>query len=175
MELLFNRNLSNDELRRVIRNIYTVTNVPKLRAFQYRLLMSGVVLNTQLFKWGIREDNLCSFCREEAEDPAHFFYRCEEVKNLWGRATPFFKTFQDVDLDLTLENVMCNKLVCKTSSIINFLCLVFKHYLYVTRCKGDRLNLYDLKRYVWKYENNERYIATKNGQLVKHQRKWHPS
>ena len=54
--------------------LYSVTNVPKYRSFQYRLLQRALVMNTHLYKWKIRGDELCSFCNEEREVSEHLFF-----------------------------------------------------------------------------------------------------
>ena len=51
---------------------YTMTNVPKLRSFQYRLLQRGIITNIQLCRWGIVSNEKCSFCMEEPWNTSSF-------------------------------------------------------------------------------------------------------
>ena len=66
-------------------DIFRITNIPKYRSFQYRLLQRGLVTNVHLFKWQMRQDELCTFCRTEVESMVHLFFECKVVKSLLAR------------------------------------------------------------------------------------------
>ena len=61
------------------KEVYKITNVPKYRSFQYRLLQRGIVTNIHLKKWGLSETDLCSFCHLQKETLMHLFTSCEHV------------------------------------------------------------------------------------------------
>ena len=42
-----------------------------IRAFQYKLLKNVLFLNKMLYRFGILQDTLCSFCSLEEETPIH--------------------------------------------------------------------------------------------------------
>ena len=72
--------LSWNEFQTFFRNIYKVTNNNKLRSFQYRLLNRAIVVNAHLYRWGILDTNLCTFCNLEKETVMHIMYECTYVK-----------------------------------------------------------------------------------------------
>ena len=49
------------------KNKKKLTNVPKLRSFNYRILQRGPTTAVQLFKWGLEENDRCQFCGIEIE------------------------------------------------------------------------------------------------------------
>ena len=72
-----------EELSQMFANIYKVTNFPKLRSFQYRLL----VFNKQLKLWKITTDDSCINCKQstETENVWHFFIECPVALTVWQK------------------------------------------------------------------------------------------
>ena len=58
---------------------------------QYRLLQRALVTNVHLFKWKIRENDLCTFCSLAKETISHVIFQCEVVQNLWTKVFDFIK------------------------------------------------------------------------------------
>ena len=69
--------VSEADLVSSIKRIYCISNVPQVRSFHYRLLCRGLVLNMHLYKWKMRDDNVCSQCELYKETYGHLFYSCE--------------------------------------------------------------------------------------------------
>ena len=155
------------------KHIFTVTNIAKYRSFQYRILQRGLITNIHLEKWSILPSNLCSFCKEEVETVEHLLYSCPKVKEIWGQLIPFLhEEYGQQQIDLTARNVILNTIVPRKNNIINFICLITKHYIYSQRCLKGQLNVHGLKNAIKKIENIEKYIAVKNDKLAVHSRKW---
>ena len=168
----FQRDFGNDEARKLFKITYVVTNVPKFRSFQYRLMNYALILNTHLFRWGMLRSNECSFCANEKETIIHLFWLCPLVQNMWSKIKhELFIDYNEDENPLTFENVFFN-CVSRSVHINNFICLLFKQYVYRQRCLGRNLNFTDFNVYVKEIEYMEKYIATKNNSLGKHQRKW---
>ena len=66
---------------KIFQQIYSVTNVPRLRSFQYRMLQRGLVTNIQLYNWKLIETELCTFCLQESETVIHLFCDCTSGLN----------------------------------------------------------------------------------------------
>ena len=154
-------------------DIYKVTNVPKYRSFQYRLLQRGIVTNIQLYKWNISNTQLCSFCGEEVETLVHLFVTCEKVKTLWTKIQEYYgKRFKVTHMDMSSCGIIFNKVVVKKNHIMNFVCLISKQFIYRCRCQNEELVFDKLRNQIQYVENIEKYIAIKNGKLRYHERKW---
>ena len=76
------------------KNIYTLARSVALdsysRIFQYKCLNNILYLNLPLFRMGISESSLCSYCQEHDETIQHLFYNCNISNTLWSELTNFF-------------------------------------------------------------------------------------
>ena len=154
-------------------SIFLITNLPKLRSFQFRLLHGAIVLNSHLYRWKMRPDNLCSFCDSEKEDINHFLFSCPISNSLWKDLCELCYHEFAQKTELTFENVVFNRLCQKSViNVSNFLCLVTKQFLYRQRCLGLTPIFSDLKCYIYQLKNFEKYIAVKNDNLKIFTNKW---
>ena len=161
-------------LRKAFKTLYITTNIPKLRSFQYRLLHRALVLNSHLFRWGLTEDNLCTFCKETKETIEHLLVECHFSQTVWFAMQNFVKRFSNETFSLQKSQLLLNCVHPNPGHVFNFICLVTKQYLYRKRCQKDLPNVNELNGVILSYENVEKYNAIKNNMLVKHQKKWHP-
>ena len=167
-----NKEVQYDQLSRCFREVFLTTNIPKYRSFQFRLLHRAIVTNIHLHRWGKLDSNLCSFCGKEPETYSHLFVLCDNIKQLWiGLEREMYK-FNDQDINFGVDAVLNNKLVPNPRNVKNFICLLFKQYIYRQRCIGDKLNLEKFIFIVNSSKNIERYIAVKNGNERKYRQKW---
>ena len=126
-------------------HIYKVTNVPKFRSFQYRLLQRGLVTNITLYKWKFIESDLCTFGKMEKESLSHLFWLCPIVRNLWEEVKMFIEDRFNIDIDLNVVTIILNELCVPISHVGNFICLITKQYIYRQRCMKKELNFVQLK------------------------------
>ena len=156
--------------------VYSLTNVAKYRSFQYRVLHRALVTNVHLERWGLRPNDCCSFCGTEKETILHMLIECDRVQDLWNSLFEYFKDkFKDVQVVLSSPNIILNRIAVnkKSSHVLNFLCLVAKQYIYRQRCLNQSIHFPMLESIFRRIEFTEKYIATKNGKLLKHNVKWY--
>ena len=55
----------------------------KTQFFQYKILQDILFHNSWLNKCKMLGDNLCTFCKTEAENKGHLFWECNEVIEFW--------------------------------------------------------------------------------------------
>ena len=163
------------DFTRAHKAIYKLTNVPKFRSFQYRLLQRGLVTNIQLSKWGIKEDDLCSFCQQGRETYTHLFWECELVRKIWEQIERDIQSRYQIPVVLNAQNVIFNTITEQEYHVANFICLIVKQYIYRQKCLQKVLSIDELKAQIEKIERMEKYIATKNNKLNKHVTKWEKS
>ena len=82
-------------------DIYRITNVPKYRSFQYRLLQRGLVTNIQLHKWGLTSTDMCTYCNRHRETIQHLLCECENIQPMWESVRLFIKEKFAVDCIIT--------------------------------------------------------------------------
>ena len=120
-------------------DIFRITNVPKYRSFQYRLLQRGLVTNIQLNKWNNKPSDLCYYCKEFKETLVHLFFECQIVKGFWTEIGDYIKSKYHYQINMTAANIILNRVIEKKNHVINFLVLLAKQYIYSQRCLGTRL------------------------------------
>ena len=162
-------NLQEDEVFEAFNHLYTLTYDIKIRMFQFKVLHRIIPLNKFLFRIGIVEMYNCSFCHVEPESIIHIFCECNVTRNLWF----------DIQTWLTENNVniqSCSKedlILCNTGVyILDILCLVFKYYIFVKKCKQEELTVQGFRALLKRIYETDRYIVQTKNKYDKWKTKW---
>ena len=161
-----------DQLIMCCKDVYKVTNITKYRSFQYHLMFRALSTNIHLKHWGMRDNDLCSFCNLHRETLSHLFVMCPKVQPLWLSFENWITIFSTNHINFSIDTVLCNKLIDNLAHLFNFLCLLLKQYIYKQRCLGKPLAFISYKTLVNSIRNIEKFIAIKNGKVLKHNKKW---
>ena len=62
---------------------FTVTIETEIREFQYKVLNNLVLTNERLFRLGLSDSPLSTFCKQEVESFEHIFFYCNVTKAFW--------------------------------------------------------------------------------------------
>ena len=68
-----------------------------------------------------------------------------------------------------------NEVTTKKSSVVQFICVVTKQYIYSQRCLGKQLSFQEVKAKISKLKSIEKYIAVKNNKVDLYIKKWERS
>ena len=157
-------------------NIYNLSRSISIdsysRIFQYKCLNNILYLNCSLFKMGISDSPLCSFCHNENETFSHLFFTCRVTYNVWLDLINFFSSKIDIP-PLTLQSAVVGFLGEYHGNLfLNNILLMYKITIYRNRAKNTitaRNVLSNLKQ----RENIEKSIALSNNKFKFHLKKWH--
>ena len=69
-------------------------------------------------------------------------------------------------------NVIWNLVSDKKCSVVNFICLFVKQYIYRKRCQGQDLKIQEIQIELKQQESIEKFYATRNSTVSKHNKKW---
>ena len=133
------------------KDIYKVTNVPKLRSFQFRLLHRGVITNVHTYHWKKITSDKCTFCHKHRESYLHLFVYCEYVQKhsntLWKNCDSFMSSqITNVDICFDTNTVITNRIVTTNPYYYKILiCLTTNQYIYQKRCFGQIPTFTELK------------------------------
>ena len=136
-ELDIGKSVQTKEFIALFKCLYVTTNIPKLRSFQLRLLHRAVVLNSHLYRWGLRADNRCTFCKQEKETILHLFVDCPNVRTMWENLATFVLETTNCNMSITAEHIIFDRTVKDQKNVVNFLTLLTKQFIYGCRCKGS--------------------------------------
>jgi hypothetical protein len=129
--------------------VYSTTIDTKLRWFQYRLLMNCLYLNKDLYKFKLKDTELCSFCNKHVETIEHLFINCEVSTKLYSEISIWLKEYSIVLPELSLSLLIVGPHSSTKSSIfINFLLLLYKTYIYRAKLNGSQLEINGFKAYL---------------------------
>ena len=82
-----------------------------------------------LYRFGISQDSLCSFCCLEEDNPMHIFYSCNHTRILWERLKYYIQNNLDLP-SLTSQSTILGFTNSESENfIINHLLLIFKYYI----------------------------------------------
>ena len=113
------------------------------------------------------------FVHKHPETYVHLFVMCELIRPIWIKIERFMYQFDDTDIDFNIVNVIANLLTPSSrKNVKNFICLLFKQYLYRQRCLQKTPNFNQFQRIVWQTKNIERFIAVKNNKESHYIKKW---
>ena len=62
---------------------FCITKDTKLQNFQFKLLHIILPVNSFLYKCGLKETELCTFCMKTKENLLHLFWNRNLVQNCW--------------------------------------------------------------------------------------------
>lgn len=159
-------------MSRLFKKIRKTTSCTKLIYFQYRLVTKSLTTNIHVAKWNENVSELCTFCKTCKETTVHLFFECKAVQKLFKALTKWLNYFHAINITLTKTLVLFNNYSKRQSTLINFVLLVTKFYIYKCKVQNVDLNFVNLVSDIKSYQNIERLIAFKNDKLYQYARKW---
>ena len=164
-------NLDREEYSKNFVSLLKVTKSTKLRDFQYRLLLGKLVFNDDLYKWGKRNSNECTFCGKHCESFQHIFVECEFTSNIWKAIKEMCDQF-NIEAIIDINSVFMNSINSVTTHIINYICLIIKQYVYRCRCTDNKPVMWSEE--IDRIHDYELFESRNNGQLNRHCKRWMP-
>ena len=73
---------------------------------------------------------------------------------------------------MTYKNVIMNTVHEERTHIANFVILVYKQYVYRSKCQGHKPQYAQLKSIVYQSKNIEKYYALKNQNFRRYAKRW---
>ena len=139
--------LSKEDFLNFFLNTLSSTASTKLRDIQIRILHHTLVTNETLLKWGVLNDNRCTFCHVEIESIAQLLIRCRYATNVWKHIE---NSLQNAGVTIVLTEVDKLLGIATNENInmkaINLINMVIKQYICLQMFK---------KISIWAYGSRE--------------------
>ena len=170
---VLSESIAHERYEKAFVNLQKVTNCTKLRDFQYRLLHKKLPSNRELYRWGIKSSDICTFC-EEVDSITHLLFHCNYVKTLWCKLEEYLKfTYEHVgSLDFSVNARIVNDVHMKAGNIVNLYVLLLKQNIYRAKCEGKKQVFERFLQEVKMLHNIELYNAKLNNKVQLHIEKW---
>ena len=171
----WNQEFENENLnwKNIFQTPYMCTVSSKLRNFQYKYLMRIVATNKMLIKFKLVSSNLCDFCSMEIETVNHLFWTCINAQTFWLHNKNEYFNNRNININLDLLKITFGlQTQCRYTSVIHFVILSAKYYIYINKCRKTIPHLEGFKMYLSKCIEIDKQIAFKNDTLQQHYEKW---
>ena len=171
--------VTQEQYEKSFQHLYKVTNITKLRNFQYRLLVNAIPANDKLFHWKKVDSQKCEYCNDNKQTTKHLLFNCTFInEKIWRRFQKLVNNVMEIkatELNIpTPENMLLNNYHSSPGHIVNFMLLLAKQYIYACKCCKTKPSFKILMDKINLAQVTEKFNATRKNKLYKHLRKWAP-
>ena len=160
------------EFKKCFSRINKITNIVKLRNFQFRLLHNKIFCNNVLSHWGVVPNNCCEYCEKHLKQtPLHLFFESDYTQNLWNKTKEYLSRY-DLDCEISAQNIILNNVDDRPSSIVNFIILLVKQLIFRYKCEKKRLVFTNIENEIDTMYHIEKYNAIQGNNYHRHVKKW---
>ena len=99
----------------------------RTQEFQYRLLNNYLNTKDRLCKFGISEDDSCSFCNKVPETLEHLFITCIYVQTFWKNLLEWYRQFSSEVITIDLRTIVLGWRTADPPILDNFILQVRNH------------------------------------------------
>ena len=130
---------------RTYRNITTITFNNKFKWFQFNINRGSLKVNSIISKFVRNQSENCTFCHIHQEDILHLFWACERVKAFFTSLNPFLMSINIPWPPTSRENFLFGDARKSFLSETEYIFLIIKYYIWVSRCMKNDLSMEALK------------------------------
>ena len=147
-ELGFINKEDHKSFNKVIRSI----NEIRLKDFQYKVTNKILVTKSFLRKINKIGNNICEYCNLQPETIYHLYIECEIVRRFWNELRIWLSNNSTVIIEFGEKQILfaCQD---KRNTLRNYLCIIAKYYIYVTKFTRNSLLLENVISLLKKHSN----------------------
>ena len=121
-----------------------------------------------------KDSSLCYYCKTQIETIEHLLFDCICVQRFWKDVSMYLQGYLDINQSLNKKDVIIGVKNSENDKLTNFVFLLVKRYIYVTRCIQKTLNLSAFINMLTEYCKLELLGARLKGNMSKFDVKWIP-
>lgn len=123
-----------DEWQEIYLWPFSSTRETKLQSFQYRVHHRTITCNRLLFRYKIKDSDLCSLC-DQQDTLEHFFFQCPSNRKFWAMVFRWIKAASNMELShLSIKEILVGVPRSHPQSRkINFLILSARFFIHRQR------------------------------------------
>ena len=111
---------------------FKCTKETKLGEFQFKLLHRRITTNDHLYKTGLKQSDLFTFCGEETD----LFLRCKYSKTFWGEFSQYLpQNTSNMEGFVPSEAILLGIVTESKHSLLHHLILLARHHIYICKLK----------------------------------------
>ena len=152
----------------------TVNVDHKTKELQYKILNNYLNTNARLKRIKILDDDLCSFCNEEAETLEHLFLSCVHVRRFWNEFLGWYLQFSQTEINIDYRTVVLGWRTADPPLLENFILLTAKSFIFRSKINSNPPSLTYFKKVFISCYLKERYSCNKYHKKMSLMDKWSP-
>ena len=117
--------------------------------------------NARLKRIKILDDDLCSFCNEEAETLEHLFLSCAHVRKFWNDFLGWYLQFSQTEINIDYRTVVLGWRTADPPLLENFILLTAKSFIFRSKINSNPPSLIHFKKVLISCYLGERYSCIK--------------
>ena len=160
----------------VCKAIYATCIDTYSRQLQFKIVHNFLTVNNLLYKWKLKETNLCSYCNVEPETLINIFCHCHVTKTFYCRINDYLRQCNVVLPELTEQFVLYGVTDITDGhnrKLVQHINILYKEIVFKCRDNNSDLTLTHFKARMSNLEKIERRIAISRNKLHVHLDKWH--
>lgn len=166
--------ISKENWKRIFAFPFKITKYPAMQWFQTCINHNILVTNSYLCKIKLRDDSLCYFCKLEDETIIHLFWQCNKTQQFLKDLTRWLNMYH-IKCDVHEENFILGiQKNTSATTILSFILLYAKYFIYTTRCNQQNLNFEVFKKKLLQIYKIHMEIAISNNNLPVFEKDWNP-
>ncbi len=127
--------------------------------------------NSKLYKWGMKLDNKCDFCKHKEENYTHLFYKCEKIQTFWREVKRWIQKETDTYINFIGSEILLGTPE-DTPPLFDIFLITAKMQIYYYKFNGIIPNLDGFIRRVNNIKCIENYITVKNNKTQVYNKTW---
>ena len=124
-----------------------IKNDNRMKWLQYQIVRNSLFTNHKVNKFNRNISPLCRNCFS-VEKIGHMMKDCGQAEELWNEIKAFFNNFLENPLEFTVRNILFGYHNESMNSIVNFVILVAKAYIWKSKFEHTPLQILLFKKYL---------------------------
>ena len=116
-----------------------------------------------------KENNLCSYCNQEAESITHLLFHCGTVAKFWKTLKIWLERKSNINIQIVLKEIIFSSPV---QALLSYIITVAKYYIYKSKFYLKNVSIKGFENFLKQKFLSEMYIAKLNKTFDKFLGKW---
>ena len=136
---------------RTFKSLKNICKETKLRVFQFKLIHRTIVTKKELFRFGIKTDDVCLYCGDK-DSIEHSFIECVFTKLFMQNVLDWFNQVNECQISPSTEETLFGITASSLDTTIirkfDYTTLFMRHYIYSSKLNSLAISIQDFIRYL---------------------------
>ena len=163
---------TKESLKKVYSLPFVTTLETKLQIFQYKIIHNILPTRCSLYRIKLCDSEICQLCKLQPQTLPHLLYRCSVISNFWSAFQRLWLGKNKNRITFTESNILFGWHDNTTESILNYVTLVAKYYIFCTIQDSDDVPIDGFPSLLKIKLDTLQQIAVKNKASDNFNKKW---